>query len=174
LELVLDQIDRIPREVVVGAVAAPYTSFRNYAVAPPPLDYRPLEDVLDRWPAHATALAEELQPGRGCCDIAPDEVDEAIRGLTSPHTIVRWHAVCVLGDRRLGIAIGRRAMPPLARILSEDPDPTARRLAILSLLWWRKDSRRYADAVRAALDDPAQDVREAAAYWLREQDADQH
>jgi hypothetical protein len=174
LDVVLDQIDRIPREAVVAAAAAPYTSFRNYATAPSPLDYRPLEDVLARWPAYATELAEELQPGRGYCEITRDEVDEAIHGLTSTHAIVRRHAVCVLGDRRLGIAIARRVMPSLARTISEDPDAPTRRLAILSLLWWRKDSRQYTDAVRVALHDRAVEVGEAAAYWLREQDIDQH
>jgi hypothetical protein len=173
LDLVLDQLDRIPQEAVVGAVAAPYTSFRDDAIAPPVLDYRPLEDVLDRWPAYAAGLAEELRPGRAYCDIRRVEVDEAIRGLSSTYAIVRRHAVCVLGERHLGNAIARRVLPLLARTTSEDPDSTVRRLAILSLRWWQKDSRRYADAVRAALTDPAEEVREAAADWLREQDADQ-
>src|SRR6266487_1504730 len=65
LDLVLDQADRLPREVAICAVAAPCTSCRNDAVASPRLDYRPLEDVIERWPAYAPALAEELKPGRG-------------------------------------------------------------------------------------------------------------
>jgi hypothetical protein len=40
LDLVLDQIDRLPREVVVRAVAAPFTGFRNSAAGPLRLDYR--------------------------------------------------------------------------------------------------------------------------------------
>ncbi|MEU2613986.1 HEAT repeat domain-containing protein [Micromonospora sp. NPDC007271] len=169
LDLVLAQIDRLPREVVVGAVAAPYTSFRNQAVTAPRLDYRPLQDVIERRPAYATALAQELQPGRGYCDVTVDEVDDAIRGLASPHVVIRRHAVCVLGERRLGAAVARRALPVLAQIVSQDPDVTVRRLAILSLLWWRKDSQRYGNVVREALNDPAADVREVAAHWLREQ-----
>jgi hypothetical protein len=80
--------------------------------------------------------------------------------------------VCVLGDRGLGTAVARRVLPLLAQTVTRDADATVRRLAILSLLFWQKDSRRYADAVRAALDDPAEEVREAATHWLREQDAD--
>ncbi|GIH94323.1 hypothetical protein ACFFMN_05700 [Planobispora siamensis] len=60
-------------------------------------------------------------------------------------------------------------MPLIARSIGEDPDAAVRRLAILSLLWWKKAAHPYADAVRAAAGDPAEEVREAAAYWLREQ-----
>jgi len=169
LDLVLDKIDRLPQEVVASAVAAPYTSFRNQAVVAPQLDYRPLQDVIERWPPYVSALAEELKPGRGYCEITLDEVDEAIRGLTSPHVVIRRHAVCVLGERRLGAAVARRVLPLLGQTVSQDPDATVRRLAILSLLWWRKDSQRYGNVVREALNDPAAEVREVAAYWLREQ-----
>jgi Domain of unknown function (DUF4303) len=172
LDLVLDQIDRLPREAVICAAAAPFTSFRNSAVAPLRLDYRPLEDFIERWPAYVPALAEELKPGRGYCDITVDEVDEAIRGLTSQHVIIRRHAVCVPGERSLGAAVARRVLPLLCQIVTRDADATVRRLAILSLLFWQKDSRQYANVVREALDDPAEEVREAATYWLHEQDAD--
>jgi Domain of unknown function (DUF4303)/HEAT repeats len=172
LDLVLDQVDRLPKDVVISAAAAPYTSFRNYAVAALRLDYRPLEDVIERWSAYVLGLAEELKPGRAYCDITIDEVDEAIRGLTSQHVIVRRHAVGVLGERSLGAAVARRVLPLLCRTVSQDADATVRRLAILSLLFWRKDSRRYTNVVREALDDPAEEVRKAATYWLREQDAD--
>ncbi|HEX5540248.1 MAG TPA: DUF4303 domain-containing protein [Micromonospora sp.] len=170
LDLVLDQVDRLPQRVVVSTVVAPYTSFRNHTVAVARrLDYRPLRDVIERWPAYIPALVEELKPGRGYCDITVDEVDEVIRGLTSPHVVVRRHAVCVLGERRLGAAVARRVLSLLGQAVSQDPDATVRRLAILSLLRWQKDSHRYANVVREALNDPAADVRETAAYWLREQ-----
>ncbi|MEU8265360.1 hypothetical protein AB0C02_32770 [Micromonospora sp. NPDC048999] len=166
-----DRIDSPPQEVVVSAVAAPYTSFRKPGGYAPRLDYQPLQDVIERWPAYVPALAEELKPGRGYCDITVDEVDEAIRGLTSPHIVIRRHAVCLLGDRRLGAAIARRVLPLLGQTVSQDPDATVRRLAILSPLWWRKRSHRYANVVREALNDLAAEVREVAAYWLREQNA---
>ena len=172
LDLVLDRVDRLPEGVMVSAVAAPYTSFRNYAVAPLPLTYLPLENVIERWPACVPALAKEFKPGRGYCDITVHEVDEAVRGLTSPHVIIRWHAACVLGERRLGATVARRVLPLLCQTVSRDADATVRRLAILSLLDWQKDSCRYATVVREALNDRASEVRETAAYWLREQDAD--
>ncbi|WP_248960629.1 hypothetical protein [Sphaerisporangium perillae] len=154
LDLVLDKVDRLPEGAVIGAVAAPYTSFRNHAVAPLQLDYRPLEDVIERWPVYVPALAEGLKPGRGYCDITVDEVDEAVRGLTSKHVIIRRHAVCLLGERSLGAAAARRVLPLLCRSVSRDADAAVRRLAILSLLFWQKDSRRYADVVREALGRP--------------------
>ncbi|MEU7793259.1 DUF4303 domain-containing protein [Micromonospora tulbaghiae] len=168
LDLVLDQIHRLPQEVVITAVAAPYTSFRNQAVIARRLDYRPLQDVIERRPAYVPALAEELKPGRGYCDITVDEVDEAIRGLASPHVVIRRHAVCVLGERRLGAAVARRVLPLLGQTVSQDPDATVRRLAILSLRGWRKESYRHANVISEALNDPNEDVRETAAYWLRE------
>ncbi|MFU8876072.1 DUF4303 domain-containing protein [Micromonospora sp. SL4-19] len=169
LDLVLGQIDRLPQEVVVSAVVAPYTSFRNQAIAAPRLDYQPLQDLIESWPAYVPALVGELKPGRGYCDITVDEVDEAIRGLASPHAVIRRHAVCVLGERRLGAAVARRVLPLLGQTVSQDPDATVRRLAILSLLWWRKHAHRYANVVHEALNDPDAEVRETAAYWLREQ-----
>ncbi|MEW9527412.1 DUF4303 domain-containing protein [Microbispora sp. NPDC049125] len=140
LDLVLDKVDRLPEEAVVRAVAAPYTSFRNHVVAPPRLDYRPLEDVIERWPTYVPALAEELKPGRGYCDITVDEVDEAVRGLASQYVIVRRHAASVLGERSLGAAVARRVLPLLCRTGSRDADATVRRLAILSLVRQRRSS----------------------------------
>ncbi|MEV4546207.1 HEAT repeat domain-containing protein [Micromonospora echinaurantiaca] len=99
-------------------------------------------------------------------------MDEAVRGLTSPHVVIRSHATCVLGDRRLGATVAWRVLPLLGQAVERDEDGTVRRLAILSLLSWQKDSRRYATVVRGALNDPAREVRETAAYWLREQDTD--
>ncbi|WP_053716167.1 DUF4303 domain-containing protein [Saccharothrix sp. NRRL B-16348] len=169
LDLVLDQAESLPPDVVVGAVSAPYTSFRDDAVAPPPLDYQPLVDFIERWPTHVSALGQRFAPGQGACEIAANEVDAAVAGLTSPHVLVRWHAVKVLGRRGLGRHVGRRVLPLLGRTVRQDPDASVRRLAVLSLLWWRRDSLHLADVVRQALEDPAEEVRQAAAAWLREQ-----
>jgi len=167
LGLVLDRLDTLPPEAVVVAAVAPYTSFRDHAVDPPPLDYRPLAELLERWPAYVPDVERELGPGRGGREIAPGEVDAALGGLESPHAVIRLHAAGALGARRLGRAVGRRVLPRLARAVLEDPDPLVRRQAFLSLLWWGRDSRPFADAIRQALDDPAADVREAATQWLR-------
>jgi hypothetical protein len=173
LDLVLDRAGSLPPDVVAGAVAAPYRSFRDHAVTAPPLDYQPLAEVIERWPACLPALAAELAPGTGYCDITADEVDTAVLGLSSPHVIIRLHAARVLGQRRLGRRVGRRVLPLLCQMMRQDPDASVRRLAILSLLSWGRDSRHVADVIREALDDTAAEVREAAAYWLREQRTDQ-
>jgi len=78
----------------------------------------------------------------------------------------------VLGERSLGTAVGRRVLPLLCRTVSQDRDASVRRLAILSLLWWQKDARRYADVIGEALSDPAAEVRAAAAHWLSAQHLD--
>lgn len=81
LDLVLDQIHRLPQEVVITAVAAPYTSFRNQAVIPRRLDYRPLPALAGRHRAPAgvcVGAGRGAQARGGYCDISVDEVDEAI------------------------------------------------------------------------------------------------
>ncbi|MGN9807474.1 HEAT repeat domain-containing protein [Micromonospora sp. L32] len=170
LDLILDHADRLPQEAVVTAVAAPYTSFRDQGRTPLALNYRPLEDVLTSRPEYATALAEELKPGTPPCRINTDEVDEALRGLQSEHVLVRRHAVDVLGERQLGRAVGRRILPALSNAMVHDPDPTVRRLAVLSLRWWQRDAHPYVDVVRSVLDDTVGEVRAAAADWIRERD----
>ncbi|MBM2620217.1 HEAT repeat domain-containing protein [Actinoplanes sp. LDG1-06] len=167
LDVVLDRRSALPTDVVAGAVAAPYTSFRNSAVRFAPLDYTPLADVLTRWPGYSPALDDCLRPGRGSCAITPDEAATAIEALSSPHPLIRRHAAGVLGERNLG----RHVLPALAATARNDPDPAVRRMAILSLLFWKKDSRHLEDQIRHLLDDPSTEVRDAAALWLREQTA---
>lgn len=171
LDLVLARIDALDEDTVVSAVAAPYTSFRDRAVPPPPLDYRPLEDFLERYPGHAAALAEELQPGRSFCTITAGEVDAALAALDSPHPIVRWHAASVLDERGLGRAVARRVLPALARVAEHDPEFAVRRLALLSLLHWKRDAGAYVDLVGRLA--PAMDaaVRGVATEWLAANDS---
>jgi hypothetical protein len=173
LDLVLERIDSLPQNVVVRAVTAPYIAFHSRAATAPPLDYTPLTDVIERWPTYAPALEKLLRPGTIFCSITPGDVDTAIRALESPHAVIRQHAVTVVGDRALGRQIGTQVLPRLSQAIRTDADPTVRRLAILSLLCWQKDSRHLADAIREALRDPAAEVREAAAEWLRDQRVDE-
>ncbi|MBE1490993.1 DUF4303 domain-containing protein [Plantactinospora soyae] len=168
LDVVLAHADELPGEAVVVAIAAPYDSFRDHGQHPPALDYGPLEEVLTRWPAYATALDEELKPGASLCCITTNEVTEALRGLQSEHVLIRRHAVTVLGERGLGRTAGRRILPALCHTMVHDPDPTVRRLAVLSLQWWHRDAHPYADAVRSVLNDPVREVRSAATGWLQE------
>ena len=123
-------------DTVVISVAAPYTGFRDHCAAPLPLDYRPLEDFLERWPAMAGALTGELQPGRGYCQITKGEVNAAIGGLASQHPVIRRHTAGVLGDRALGSRARRRIVPLLEHAAREDPDAKVRMLADISLTDW--------------------------------------
>jgi hypothetical protein len=169
LDIVLDRIDRLPSSVVVTALAAPYKAFRDRSVAPRRLDYAPLTEAIERWPDLEPALREELKPGTPFCHISREEVDEALAGLGSPHRVVRRHAVDVLGERGLGPDVGARVLPRLAQVIRTDPDPVVRRLAILSLAWWRHEARPYVDAIRQALDDPDPSVQDTAAQVLQDQ-----
>ncbi|MBC9715009.1 DUF4303 domain-containing protein [Streptomyces sp. TRM66268-LWL] len=164
LDVVLSA-DALANEIVVSAVAAPFTSFRDQAVSPPPLDYRPLERFLSDRPELSDALLAELRPGSSYCTLRAEEVSTAVDALASPHTVVRRHAVCVLGDRSLGAAVGRRVVPRLAEVMTQDPDATTRRLAVLSLRWWKQHA-----ALRPAVHDPHPEVRAAAQHCLDEKE----
>ncbi|WP_328647458.1 HEAT repeat domain-containing protein [Amycolatopsis sp. NBC_00348] len=137
LDLVLDRAESLPSEVVVSAVVAP------------PRDCHPLADFIERRPAYLPALGQYFAPGNGFCDIAAHEVGTAVTGLNSPHLIIRRHAVAALGRRRLGKDVGRRVLPLLCRTIRQDPDAVVRRLAILSLLAWRIDSRHLQPDIRS-------------------------
>jgi enterochelin esterase-like enzyme len=54
--------------------------------------------------------------------------------------VVRTHAVCVLGERRLGEAVGHQVLPLLRSIARSDPDDQVRGLAGLSLQRWRQST----------------------------------
>ncbi|RKS79884.1 uncharacterized protein DUF4303 [Actinomadura pelletieri DSM 43383] len=165
LDVVLSAPD-LPTETIVTAVAAPYRAFRDHAITPQPLTYAPLERFLADHPQLRDGISEKLSPGTSYCTIRAEEVSTAIDALRSSWPVVRRHAVCVLGERALGAAVGRQVIPRLAEAVVHDPDPTTRRLAILSLKWWKHDARPYADTGRKALHDPDPAVRATAQSWL--------
>ena len=137
LDLVLARASDLSREALVTSVTARYRAFRDHGAHPLSLDYLPLEQFLSEHEAIAPAVANALKPGTSYCVISPTEVPEALRGTTSTHVLVRKHAVCVLGERRLGDAVGRAVIPQLRAIAETDPDSEVRRLAALSLKWWK-------------------------------------
>lgn len=98
LDVVLAERERLPQPVLVRALAAPYTSFRDHAVTHVPLDYAPLEQVLADDEALAAEMLDALAPGSGYCAITRDEVETARRALDSPFEVVRRHAHIVLED----------------------------------------------------------------------------
>lgn len=84
---------------------------------------------------------------------------------------MRWHAASVLDERGLGRAVARRVLPALARVAEHDPEFTVRRLALLSLLYWKRDAGAYVDLVGRLA--PAMDaaVRGVATEWLAANDS---
>jgi hypothetical protein len=115
-------------QCLATAVTARYTAFRDHGAQPLSLDYLPLEEFLSVYPGMVPDVADELKPGSSYCIISPAEVPEALRGTTSSYVLVRKHAVCVLGERRLGDAVGRQVIPRLRAIAETDPDSEVSRL----------------------------------------------
>lgn len=103
LDLVLAEVERMPRPVLLRGLAAPYTSFRDRAVRHLPLDYAPLEAALAEHPELAEPMLDELRPGSGYCTIEPAEAATARAALGSPFEVVRRHARAVLEDARRSV-----------------------------------------------------------------------
>ena len=129
-----------------------------------PLDYRPMEKLLNSGSEHVASLIhEELAPGASLIEIKPSGIDEAMRGLRSEHAIIRQHAVQVLGDRGLGHAASEIVLPALAERL-QDENADVRRLALLSLAEWKSAAKPYHEEMRKRLNDPDGLVRSTATY----------
>lgn len=97
MDLIAAHLNGLPAEVAARGLSAPYRSFRDRGKHQP-LDYRPLEAVLEQHPAIAPAVAEALAPGCGFCTLQADEVVAAQRGLTSKWAFIREHARDVLEE----------------------------------------------------------------------------
>ncbi|EJE50027.1 hypothetical protein PMI14_05427 [Acidovorax sp. CF316] len=155
-------------ECVAQGLSSPYGAFRNRALDPLPLDYRPVESLPAVQPALLPLVEQWLRPGKGTCTLRLHEVDEALRGLQSPLTVVRQHAAMVLGERALGAEAGARTVPALAHAVVHDSDETVRYLAVLALDDWRGAAvaqRPLAEAT--ARGDGSTKVRDAAQRWLQ-------
>lgn len=129
---------------------------------PRPLDYAPLEAWLATNPKGRSLVEHELAPGRSFVDVQTSDVDEAVRALSSPFAVVRWHAASVLGERGLGAAAGAKVLPALARVLG-DKHALVRRLAVLSITRWKAAAKPYHAAIRAMKEDSDPVVRDVAA-----------
>jgi hypothetical protein len=97
MDVILRHAAQLPVETVATGLAAPYTSFRDHGKHRP-LDYAPLEAALRAHPEWADAVAAELEPGRGFCEIDDSEVPAARAGLASPFAFIREHARWVLEE----------------------------------------------------------------------------
>ena len=83
--------------IAAPGLAAPYSSWRDTGNHRP-LDYTPLEAALREHPELADAVAVELAPGRGDCQIDATETDAARAGLASEWEFIRHHAQRILKD----------------------------------------------------------------------------
>lgn len=162
------QAGRLADECVAQGLSSPYGAFRNHALNPLPLDYRPIESLPAVRPALLPLVEKWLRPGSGTCTLRPHEVDEAVRGLQSPLTVVRQHAAMALGDRALGAGAGARAVPALAHAVAHDSVETVRYLAVLALDYWRGEAAAQRPLAEAtAQGDGSSKVRDAAQRWLQ-------
>jgi len=155
-------------ECVAQGLSSPYGAFRNHARAPLPLNYRLIESLPAVRPALLPLVEKWLRPGKGTCTLRLHEVDEALRGLQSPLTVVRQHAAMLLGERALGAQAGGHIVPALAHAVAHDSDETVRYLAVLALDDWRGEAaaqRPLAEATAAS--DASTKVRDAAQRWLQ-------
>jgi hypothetical protein len=158
--------ENMTRKNAISGLATPLQGWADSAANHIPLDYRLLERLLDKKCRKCNHLAkEELKPGCTYCHIQSADIDEALRGLTSRHVMIRQHAVCVLGERSLGKAAAKRVLPVLAERLN-DPHPNVRRLALLSISDWKGEAKLYRDELKKRLKDSDADVRYTAKYVL--------
>jgi HEAT repeat protein len=155
-----------PPAVAIGGLTALLKAISTN-VRCPPLSYAALEQYLDRAGQPAILLAEDdLAPGSSYRSIQPDDLNEALRALASPHAVIRWHACSLLGDRALGKTAGTLILPALAARLT-DPHPIVRRLAVLSLSYWKSAAKPHRPAIQALAQDPDETVRKIVAHVLQ-------
>lgn len=137
-----------PLATAVRGLTAPYKAITQgpRLVA---LDYTTLERLLTELPA-AVALAEkELSPGHSPVRAQRGDEEVLLRGLSSSHRVVRWHAVSLCGLRDLD----PRVLPAVADRL-DDEDATTRRLAVLTLRRWKDAAAPFASRIAALANDP--------------------
>lgn len=155
--------DNLPdaARMAIEGLCAPCSSFRD--PTPLPLDYRPLEALLAAPPATVALVREILRPGSSYCELRPGEVDEALRGLASPHAFIRLHAASLCGERGLGSAIGQRVLPVLAERAAQDDDADVRWTAVTGIGDWKVEGKPWHAALEeAARNDASERVRTAA------------
>lgn len=120
-----------------------------------PLDYRPMERLMEI----PGCKVKQLYSGN--LEIAATDIDEALRGLESKHAAIREHAICTLGNRKLGAKNADRILPAIVARL-QDRSAKARHLAILALRDWKEAGKRYMSEVRKLTSDKDETVADFA------------
>jgi len=161
----------VPVDRIAQGIAYPYRAWNSKpGTTALHLDYAPLERALDlKHPALTRALNEELSPGTGYCSLRVEDLEQALLALQSVHALVRVHAACIMGERSLGAAAGRRITPVLAQALSHDRNEGVRYQAMLGLRYWKKaGTAQRATIEHAAEHDASDHIRKLAQQWLNE------
>jgi hypothetical protein len=151
------------RDTAVQGLGSLYSVWIDWCQQNRRLDYQPMERLL----AISGCKAKVKGLYSGSCEIAPDDVDEALRGLDSKHAVIREHAVSVLGNRKLGAQAAKRILPAIAGML-QDKSATVRRLAILSLGRWKKAAAPFVADVKRLARDPDATVADYAKRFVKE------
>ncbi len=163
---------KITRTDAVRAIKILYSSNADSCVVHVPLDYAPIEQLLSRKKCAAEVrkayssggVYEFALPSR---EIQTSDLDEAIRGTKSRHSLIREHAVSCLGNRKLGKAAGSQALPAIATLL-DDSCFNVQRLAMIKLSYWKQAAKPYVPKLKKLTRDDDAEVREWARYSLRE------
>ncbi len=150
------------REVAVRGLCSHYTAWGSQGRRKFRLDYRPMEQVLDV--PECRKLVKDLYGGP---EISSEDLDEALRGLESSHAVIRGHALCALGNRKLGKTAAEQILPAIALRL-RDRNANVRRLAVLNLSYWKKAAKPYLAEVRKLFKDPSELVRSYARNCAKE------
>jgi len=136
---------------VAEAAAASLSELKEHAMATPLLAAFSQQTT----PATQTALLRALRELR-----APGAFEPALAALKSEHSTVRCAGIGVLGYLR-NVA----ALPEIAQIAANDPDPEARRTAT-GALGFASDTTSVSLTLMTALRDAYWQVREEAAATL--------
>lgn len=163
VDFVLELADQAKtRGIAIRGISSLYSCMLNWSLHPKPLDYRPVERLLEK--RNCQALVTKLFSGP--CEIKPEDVDEALRGLKSKHAVIREHAVVVLGERNLAKQ-AERILPAIADLLL-DRTANVRRLTIIALSRRKKGALPYLAEIRKLFKDPDPEVSSTAKHYAKE------
>jgi HEAT repeat protein len=147
-----------PPDVAVHGLVAPFLAIASEGGAAPEFDYHPLEAFLTIQGDVASKLVESaLKPGQSYRKLTASDVPEAVRGLTSKHAVIRWHACASLGNRSLGARCEKSILPALAVCL-EDEHHLVRRLCALAIGRWKTAAQPYVQKLQVMLTEDDNEV----------------
>ncbi|MCA9621622.1 MAG: hypothetical protein KC731_21515, partial [Myxococcales bacterium] len=153
--------DERHRAVAVRGIGGLYGASVDYCRHRVPLDYRPLERLLE---LAGCSEHVDLDTSR---DVRPEDLDELLRGVESWHPKIRRHAVRHLGDvSGLRRGAGKQAVPAIAARMG-DRDAGVRQQAVISLHYWKKAAKPYLAEVKRLASDRNEKVSRLAKHYAK-------